>query len=120
MEDKNKMSDKEIAGLLGGILENDIDLPKNYPGYPTFPGTTTVNTDDLQKLIAQCEEYKADIITLVSTFNGLEALFSGGGGLMSIIPVVTNLIKDPERMKQIAAIVPVMNKYKSQPNENDS
>jgi hypothetical protein len=100
-------------------MEAENLKPTELPARPTCK-MVPVPEDQLQQLIAQNAEYKADIITLVSTFNGLEALFSGGGsGLLSIIPVVTKLIKDPERMKQIGAIVPIMNKYKSQPAETD-
>ena len=85
------------------------------------PVTTVVNAADLQSLIAQLQEYKSDITTLVTVFNGLQSLFSGKGGLMSIVPVITRLLNDKNKMNELAAIVPVMEKYiqAPKPNENE-
>jgi hypothetical protein len=125
--EENKMSDREITGYLAATIENDIDNPANQvmaignelPAKPTIK-MISIPEDQLQQLIQDCQEYKADIITLVSVFNGLQSLFSGKGGLFSIVPVITKLLNDPAKMAELSAIVPVMDKYIQKPTPNES
>ena len=90
---------------------------------PELKETPYVSVDrkELQALIQQNETLKCEIGVFVSVFDGLQTLFSGNVNMFSIIPVVTKLMGDKDKMKQLSAIVPIMEKYKVKPTEtNDS
>jgi hypothetical protein len=73
--------------------------------------TVTVDARQLDALIKQNAELKADIGALVGVFKGFAGLFSGKGGVMTIIPVITRLISNKSEMEKISHIVPIIDKY---------
>lgn len=70
-----------------------------------------VNKDQLQALIGQNQELKGDIIALVGVFAGFAGLFTGKANAMSIIPVITKIVKNKSEMEKLAYIVPIIEKY---------
>lgn len=70
-----------------------------------------VSKDQLTELINQNQEYKSDIIALVNVFKGFADLLSGKKNVMSIIPVITKLMKDESQLEKFAHIIPILDKY---------
>lgn len=80
-----------------------------------------IEHDKLQQIAALMAEYKGDIITLVSVFKQFEGLFSGKVSAMSILPVITKLIANKAAMNELAAVLPVIEKYTNpQPQINSN
>lgn len=79
--------------------------------------TVPVPEHQLEQLLAQLDEYKIDIVALVSVFKQFETLFSGKASMVSVIPVVTKLLSNKNAMAELAHIVPIIEKY-SQPENN--
>ncbi|RFZ84779.1 hypothetical protein DYU05_04005 [Mucilaginibacter terrenus] len=100
--------------------DNSREPVPEFDNYPVEPvETVTVPANQLQALIEQNAEIKADILILVNVLNGLQGLFSGKASLMSIVPVITKLINDQRKLKELSAIVPVLEKYIAKPKQNE-
>ena len=79
-----------------------------------------VNRDQLNLLIVQVCEYKADIVALVNVFQSFAGLFSGKTGLLGILPVITRLVNDPTTGDKVAHLMPIIEKYTAKTPENDA
>lgn len=69
-----------------------------------------VNEDQLNILVSQNQELKADVIALVGVFGIFTGLLTGGG-FGQIIKVLPKLLADKEKMASISLIVPIIEKY---------
>jgi hypothetical protein len=69
-----------------------------------------VDKDKVMNLMALNAEYRADIITLVSILNGLQGLFAGKG-ITSLMPAIMQLVKNPQKMEALSAMIPIIQKY---------
>lgn len=91
-------------------MTEEIDnLEENFPTVPE--GFVLVNIDQLNALVMQNNELKADVISLINVFASFSGLFSGKGNIMSLVPVITKMLNDKKSMAQIADIVPIIEKY---------
>lgn len=78
-----------------------------------------VPRDQLHELLVQMAEYKEDIVALVNVFRGFAGLFDGKG-IMSVVPVITKMMKDKNKMAELSGIVQIIDKYTQKTIENNN
>jgi hypothetical protein len=98
----------------------EIGEDNNWPDMPgpddQDNGTVIVLRDQLNALVALNQEYRADIITLVSVFQHFSGLFDESFSITKVITQVPKMMKDQQLRAKILTMSPVIEKYTT-PNE---
>ena len=113
------MAKKPINTVVPGLEENPetpvipvLDNIENAAETAAMvAGMAQVPQEQLNELLNQLQEYKNDIVALVSVFHGFAGLFNGKTNALSLTSTIIKMITDPATAQRVQHIFPIIEKY---------
>lgn len=67
--------------------------------------------EQYEQLLALLAEYQEDLVKIVTIFGSIAAMFSGKTSALSMLPVITRMLSNPEQLERFKEILPIFEKY---------